>query len=748
LAAPRRVPAVADAEEGAPRSRRARELIAYLQCDADPVYARLETFDAAGHFDRIDLVVEPQLPQDRAVPIENEEPIRITFDPDDEITPSVYSRRPDFPLDLVHTNYEGGADGRCLCIWEENWGDLRRGLTAQALVERIRDWFARTARGELHQAGQPLEPLIPADAHSLVLPPGEPPATCYVQRCTDSCGRFTVVLGASASGGAHGAPLSLFQLTVAPQVHGALRDRPTTMAALQAILEPMGENPAKALDDWIVSPEHMKADDRLVLILVTIPKKRDADSDPESWDIWAFTPTAKLHELGDLLGRTMKAPGGGRGVLMGGGDPPDLAAIRLDGWRVVQRLDRRAARLYSGNQAKEDAKLVGIGAGAIGSNVMINAARSGIGTWTVIDDDIVLPHNTVRQAQTDHMVGWPKAETAAAMLDGVLAEGGSSHIVANLLRRGDEAKAMEDALAAADLVVDFSASPAVLGRIADEKQVKRAASFFFNPSGDDLVILAEDTKRTLCLDEIEAQYFLAAAEQPLFAGHLGDARIDLVRYANACRDLTRPLPPWQVQTLSGIAAGGLVSLLAEAEASARLWRLSPVTGSIIPVLLELAETRRHEFGGFRVTVSEEVLKTMCALRRAAMPNETGGVLLGSFDLSRAILHIVAALPAPPDSRQAPTYFIRGAKELRPRVDGINLRSAGMINYVGEWHSHPKGAKAQPSGDDEEVFAHLRNHLHPTGAPYVMAICGERETWLRASWQGWETAEGVMAHDRH
>lgn len=739
------MPAVAGAEEGAPRSRRARELIAYLRNEADAVYARFVGLDVSGYFDRIDLVVEPQLAQDRAVPILNEEPIRILFCPADKFSPSVYSRRDDFPLDLVHTSYDADGDGRSLCVWEENWADLRRTLTAQRLVERIRDWFARTARDELHQDGQPLEPLIPAGAHTLVLPVGEPSAICYVQRWVENFGRTTMVLAGHAPNRTPYVPFALFQLTAAPQVHRSLRAAPPTMAELQAVLEPMGVDVTKALGDWVVNQP--AGDDRAVLILITIPKKKDVESAPETWEIWAFTPTVKLLELGELLGRTERSPDGPRAVLLGAGNPPDLPAIRLNEWRVVQRLDRSTARLYAGNLADRDAKLVAIGAGAIGSNVMINTARAGIGTWTVIDDDIVLPHNIVRQSQIDAMVGSPKAEMARDMLNAILAEGGSSHINANVLKPEAEAEAVLGAFAAADLVVDFSASPAVLGMIADEDKAARGASCFFNPTGDDLVILTEDGLRNLRLDEIEAQYFLAAAAEPYLAKHLDDARIDLVRYANACQDLTRPLPPWQIQTLSGIAAGRLLELAGDAEASARIWRLSPGTGGILPMHIALAGVHRHAFDGFRVSVSDHVIETMRGLREAAAPNETGGVLLGSFDLSRAIVHIVAALPAPEDSRQTPTYFIRGAKELKPLVEGFNRRSAGVIDYVGEWHSHPKGAKARPSDDDEEVFAHLRTHLHVTGTPYVMAICGARETWLRAGWQGHEPGEGVTAHAR-
>ena len=55
---------------------------------------------------------------------------------------------------------------------------------------------------------------------------------------------------------------------------------------------------------------------------------------------------------------------------------------------------------------------------------------------------------------------------------------------------------------------------------------------------------------------------------------------------------------------------------------------------------------------------------------------------------------------------------------------------GTLGYLGEWHSHPDGAPARPSRDDEGVFTYLSRHIGPTGSPYLMAICGDNETWLR------------------
>jgi integrative and conjugative element protein (TIGR02256 family) len=101
------------------------------------------------------------------------------------------------------------------------------------------------------------------------------------------------------------------------------------------------------------------------------------------------------------------------------------------------------------------------------------------------------------------------------------------------------------------------------------------------------------------------------------------------------------------------------------------------------------------------------------------------------------------LPAPPDSCQSPTYFVRGKKYLKPIVDEIGRRSAGAITYLGEWHSHPDGAIVGPSDDDENVFAYLKSHLDPPESPYLMVICGKRQVWLRAGWSGRPTADGMI-----
>lgn len=739
------------ADAAALSSKLARSVAEYLTASADPPFAELTGIEMREGTDVLHICLEPELPQHREVPILNHEPVTVLFDKADKAAPRVFSARTDFPvdLDLVHTNRDFEADGIALCLWEEAWDDLSRTLTGQAFVERMRRWFSLTARGDVHPADQGLEPLLPGTSNTLIMPAGLPEGPWHVLRCTEVEQCYTLLLDASPPAVPPPLSFALFPLVLDPVVHGALKSRPYDFAGLAALLTELGADLLASLRAWLLEPAQLEgAANFRPLLLIIIPVRRSPDQPPEDHQIWAYSPLGTLASFGEHLGVTVTAEANGQSQTAPalGGQPGDLTQILLMPWRVVQQLDHSLARRYAANERTSDAVLVAIGAGAIGSNLVVNSMKVGIGRWTIIDGDVVLPHNIVRQTQAAHAVGLPKAHALARDAGMLLAEeDGAAGIIANILKPGDHSGEIDAAFAAADLVVDLSASPAVVGHIADHGGVQRAASFFFNPDGSDLVILAEDPGRRLRIDEIEAQYFLACGIDPLLAGHLAAARIDRLRYANACQDLTRPLPPWQVHMLSGLAAGRLLALLGDEAASARLWRLDPATGAVVSVVLALASVQRIDGDPIRLSISEEVVRTMRCLRAQRAPNETGGILVGSFDLTRNILHVVAALPAPPDSRQSPTFFIRGAHNLRPMMDALAQGSAGQLHYVGEWHSHPDGAVARPSADDESVFVHLSAQLGPGGSPFAMMICGAADSWIRAGWQGRGGTEGVISY---
>ncbi|NWD50215.1 Mov34/MPN/PAD-1 family protein [Pseudomonas gingeri] len=735
-----------------PRSRLARSVVQYLEESRIYPYATLKGVDSEGAYDVLDIELELELEQRRKVPIHSHEPIQIIFmASDDSWAPRVLSRREDFPVGMVHTNLDRDVDGGlCLCIWEEGWTDLAISLTGQVLIERIRAWFASMSTGTIHDAEQFLEPLIRTSSNTLIIPSGELYGPWHIGVAFEHAGRITLSMTKekpAEPGRANEKGFAIYAPRLPGQVHRGLGQTPYDLAALQRLCLEMGFDLVDGLANWLLeAPQREQARSRLPLLILTVPKRRVAEGPDEEQEVWCYTLAGTMAELGERLDVTITDDKTGLTTekLFGVPAQADLLAIQLDPWRVVQRLNRSAARYFSGTSRTDDAPLLAIGAGAIGSNVSMIATRSGLGPWVVVDGDLTMPHNTVRQVQRNMAVGFPKAAIHQIELDSVFDEGGNTAISVDVFKPGDDAARLELALRNSAIAVDFSASPAVLGWLADQP-VARAVSAFFGPDGSDLVILAENSSRQIRLDEIEAQYFWAVATEESLKGHLAAARMDRIRYANACQDLSRPLPPWQLHTLCGLAAGRLAQVLDEKDASFKIWRLNPDSGAVEAVCLPVHSVSRFTSVEMQVTVSDDVVRIMRDLRQQAGANETGGVLLGTYDNVRNTAHIVAALPAPPDSKQTPTYFIRGIKDLKPRIERLSEASAGRLQYIGEWHSHTGRVPARPSNDDEVVFTHLKNYIGPAGSPYVVAICGESDSWIRMEWQERGILEGVIAH---
>ena len=74
---------------------------------------------------------------------------------------------------------------------------------------------------------------------------------------------------------------------------------------------------------------------------------------------------------------------------------------------------------------------------------------------------------------------------------------------------------------------------------------------------------------------------------------------------------------------------------------------------------------------------------------------------------------------------------RGSAGLKAAVDEIARRTADIVGYIGEWHSHPDGASCLPSRHDWTFLVWLAQHMSRDGMPGVMAILCEGDV---VSWQ--------------
>jgi hypothetical protein len=270
----------------------------------------------------------------------------------------------------------------------------------------------------------------------------------------------------------------------------------------------------------------------------------------------------------------------------------------------------------------------------------------------------------------------------------------------------------------------MSASIAVARTLArDVEAPGRRISLFLNPAGNDLTLLAESADRATRLDALEMQYYRAITRDPALADTLR-AAVARERYGRSCRDVSSRLPHARVKTLAGLAAAALQHVVETPGAVLRVWRLDEATLGVEAVDVPVHPAVDVAVGEWHLVIDEGLTAYLAELRGAHLPNETGGVLLGSVDISRRVVYVVDSIPSPPDSEEWPTLYIRGAAGLKERVVEIQSASAGQLHYIGEWHSHPQGYEPLPSPDDLKVFAWITEALEADDLPAVMMIAGD------------------------
>ena len=405
--------------------------------------------------------------------------------------------------------------------------------------------------------------------------------------------------------------------------------------------------------------------------------------------------------------------------------PQIRSETRLTLLNVREILSRERARRSNGlSQLISDPRVTVIGAGALGSPVLDNLTRSGYGRLTIVDDDVLHPHNLVRHTLGPSYVGWYKAEALAAELSPIMSEEPPvQSIVANVLDPGDKTGALEAVYQDADLILDMAASiPVSRHLVYNVKSESRRMSLFLNPSGKALTLLAEDTSREIQLDSLEMQLYRGIVRDPSLWSLLDSP--DQSRIGQTCRDLSAEISQYDVAMHGGMGSRSVRQLSESNRARIRTWLLNEHDNYRLVMDIEPAVPIKLTKEEWTVILDSELLDTLARMRECRLPNETGGVLVGSRDRSRKILYVVDALPSPPDSEELKTSYIRGTKGLSEEVERIVRITGSNLDYIGEWHSHPDGNSVEPSASDKKLLNWIRAGMEKAGETGLMCIIGE------------------------
>lgn len=650
---------------------------------------------------------------------------------------TVLALRRGFPT-LIHQN-QAPIDGPAnLCLYFEPPPSILRTWTPQKFLRRIQWWLEQSAKGTLHAADQPVEHLFFASPFELVLPWNfddlrKRTGQQFVIRrggARPDRGETYFVMPAGAGEAREGAAIPL-EVSLPPIVQGQIERDPVTLGELADLLSARGIDLLAALDEAV----HQRVDhrgasepaDAFSIILLHVPVARAPGTEPERVARRAFLLHKGPLRLGELTGALFQYEKkffreSGLGQRPSGPWRPELILPM----EVLRFNDTPAARMQSGLADPGPVGVI-VGAGSLGGAIADLWGRSGWGQWTVIDKDHVKPHNVVRHVAYAQHVGQPKAHVVAELHDA--ATGGSSRIVPICADATDLSnEEVRQPLMTSTLIIDASTTLEYPRLVSFVDELPRHLSVFITPNGNAAVMLAEDAQRSIRLRTLEAQYYRAMIEAAWGEHHL-DGNLGTFWSGASCRDISVVLPYSRVVAHAGLLAEQVQFAARRDEAMIRVWSRDPDNGGVAMCGVPVAGERSVAIGGLRVFIDAGLEQKLRSLRQQGLPKETGGILLGYHDFNVNALVLVDALPAPPDSDRSTAFFERGVQGLTAAVNEATRRTAGIVGYVGEWHSHPDGYSSAPSGQDLYQLVYLALGMSDDGLPAVSVIVSEDDVQI-------------------
>ena len=721
---------------------RARALVAAVHDAVDFTLVRMLSHTVPGVPPIEVLVVDVEcdgVPSRNPAGIQYRERLALYVPEDPGALVEVSALRKSFPV-LMHQNH-GTRDGAAsLCLYFEPTRTVMRTWTPQRFLRRIQWWLEQSAKGVLHPADQPVEHLFFASKYELVLPwnldalratAGVKMAVTRSKSRPDGGGTF-FLRPVGGGGNEPAGSASLIELTLPPVVQGFVERDPGTLGCLADLLSQRGVQllpPLIAALSDSVGTAGVPAGtaESFVVIVVHIPLVREARGAVQQVSRRAFLVLGDLRELGVKTGALYlldkKYFAEVQGSVLARAPATEWKSERIFPMSVLQFPDSASARKQSSVHV-EGPRAALVGAGSLGSAMLNLWTRSGWGQWSVIDKDHVKPHNLVRHMAFSQHVGELKCDVVSELC-GAATEGAANVTAVKGDACDGGVPAINEALNSGSLVVDASAALEYPRQASFQDALPRHVTVFVTPAGNGAVLMFEDRARAMRLRTLEAQYYRAVIRQAWGERHL-EGNLGTYWSGASCRDISVAMPYSRIAVHASTLAEQVMFRAQSDEACIRVWERDPDSGGVSVHDVVPATERRLDFGDLTVFYDDGLAAHLTALRLAALPNETGGVLLGYHDFNVGAIVLVDALPAPSDSHASPGSFERGTSGLVRAVQDASARTAGIVGYVGEWHSHPRGHSAKPSRDDLVQLIELSLGMHGDGLPALQLIVGEND----------------------
>ena len=655
------------------------------------------------------------LPQYRLIPVRNIEPITIYIS--NEETLPIVTVRDDFPI-VPHLNVHEDNVRKSLCYSDLGYHEIRHKLNGRFLLTCIENWFRKTSMNQLHRPDQPLEPFFPYVNNVIVWNGqlGKPYFDKYIVEDRE----FGKLMYQSSDGNY----FAVFSLPVPPDFSNLIHNMPQTLLELLCSFKNY-DTIITWLTDLLSIVRFPKIYNKYfrqernsllackVLINIAIPKQRTDRAPIETFDLRSFVIDKSLKDIltdyGLSLNGSKLEPSKHTG-----GNGANIAITPFIVHLAQSKLKCRCANLVDEADGEKHFSLVGVG--AIGSHILNNCLRSGYGKWTIIDHDYFWPHNIARHVLTSNDIGYSKVTSLEKVASHIQYDSDLVAIASDVFGKDNSVIV---AFGQSDIILDASASIAVERHLAlDVQSDARRISCFLNPKGTATIMLLESVDRSARLDLLEMQYYRELLKNEKYSDHM--SLPETMVYSGTCRSISSRISQDNISLSAALCCKAIKLHTSNTNGEIIIW--THATDSVEKESFMADKWITHEQGGWKIELSLSLLGEMRTDREKALPNETGGVLIGAYDIARKRIYVVYQVRAPEDSISSPTSFIRGCANLPERLKYIHETTLDNLTYIGEWHSHPS-VNTQRSTDDVKLHKAIVGYNRENCLPGCMMILG-------------------------
>lgn len=675
---------------------------------------------------------------DDGIPTKNEYGIKyrehIAFEFDQElhrVIPRTIALRKDFPS-TIHQNLSP-YNAKDLCLYAEESRVTATSWTPERHIQRTKWWLVRASKGELHADNQILEPVFFTPLKILILPHDFEQGLKDNRQPAIYEGGYTIYseLQWKTTGKTNTNSVNLLHLVTPSITQGRIYLPPFSFYHLQEFMSSMHIDITELVRNQLFKFYREQQGHFLLsktILLLSIPIRRANNSQHERYQHIGFNIDRTVAQLlSDFEIKSSELPNVDADGNLRPMSNTTAQTFAITPMEIISKTDKKTRRTQSGyNTDIGDAVL--IGAGALGGCLLDIWARGGWGQWTVVDDDDLKPHNLTRHVGHAFGIGSKKAD----YLTRIINHDFEIEFEAVTVNASDEpGEKLKTAYARANVVIDASASLDYPRTASYRQHVPRHISAFFSPNGEDAVLLVEDRKRRVRLNALEAQYYRALMSLPIGETHLKKEPIDTFRSGMSCRDVSVVMPYSRVQSLSSLLADQIRYQSEQDSAKIRIWHEDLQTGNRELTEIPVWSIKRNKGYipsrfEFDIVWDDGIEQKVRELRKKALPNETGGIIVGFHDMTHKTVFIVDALPAPADSQGTPSSFDRGIHGVQELLEKISAQTGGNVGYIGEWHSHPDGSSSRQSKMDINQLTELAESLSMDGLPAYQMIVSQTD----------------------